>query len=167
MRVRHAQRHGQEDIELQMTPMIDIVFQLLIFFVMTFKIVAPEGDFQIKMPASASEGIPDPEQSPPITLTMRSDSNGRLISMQFGTVELGTDFEALRIKMREIAGDDAGPGSAASMPEVTLKCDYDLQYRYTMAAISKVTGFVNSQKRIIPLVKTLRFAPPETRPGGL
>jgi biopolymer transport protein ExbD len=32
-------------VELNMTPMIDIVFQLLIFFIMSFKIAAQEGDF--------------------------------------------------------------------------------------------------------------------------
>lgn len=35
-----------------MTPMIDIVFQLLVFFIMTFKIVSQEGDFHIKMPVA-------------------------------------------------------------------------------------------------------------------
>ncbi len=51
MKIRNT--HRPEKIELQMTPMIDIVFQLLIFFIMTFKIVEVEGDFNIKMPASA------------------------------------------------------------------------------------------------------------------
>lgn len=41
-------------VELMMTPMIDIVFQLLIFFIMSFKIAAQEGDFNIKMPLAAS-----------------------------------------------------------------------------------------------------------------
>ncbi|NQT37468.1 MAG: biopolymer transporter ExbD, partial [Planctomycetes bacterium] len=35
MKVRNANRRIDEKIELQMTPMIDIVFQLLIFFIMT------------------------------------------------------------------------------------------------------------------------------------
>ena len=39
-----------EKIEPQMAPMIDIVFQLLIFFMLTLKIVEPEGDFSINMP---------------------------------------------------------------------------------------------------------------------
>ena len=64
MRVRNVQRRAGEEIELQMTPMIDIVFQLLIFFIMTFKIIAPEGDFNIKMPLSApSDGPPSVECS--------------------------------------------------------------------------------------------------------
>ncbi len=36
--------------ELQMTSMIDIVFLLLIFFILTFKIAPQEGDFNIKLP---------------------------------------------------------------------------------------------------------------------
>ena len=37
-------------VEMQMTPMIDIVFQLLTFFIMTFKIIAAECDSDIKLP---------------------------------------------------------------------------------------------------------------------
>ena len=55
MKIRHIGT-TDEKIELQMTPMIDIVFQLLIFFIMTFKIVAQEGDFNIKMPLASSAG---------------------------------------------------------------------------------------------------------------
>ena len=55
MKVRNQRE--QEKIEIQMTPMIDIVFQLLVFFIMTFKVVSMEGDFNIKMPLAApSEG---------------------------------------------------------------------------------------------------------------
>ena len=64
MKFRHPIAY--EKIELQMTPMIDIVFLLLIFFVMTFKIVAAEGDFNIKMPlARPDSGTPDESLLPP------------------------------------------------------------------------------------------------------
>ena len=42
-----------EKIEPQMAPMIDVVFLLLIFFMCTLKIISPEGDFNINMPAVA------------------------------------------------------------------------------------------------------------------
>ena len=42
-----------EEIKLNMTAMIDIVFQLLVFFIMTFKVVALEGDFNVKMPLAS------------------------------------------------------------------------------------------------------------------
>ena len=40
MKLRTAGRH-KDVIQLQMTPMIDVVFLLLIFFLLTFKIIAP------------------------------------------------------------------------------------------------------------------------------
>ncbi len=43
-----------EKIEPQMAPMIDVVFQLLIFFMLTLKITSPEGDFNINMPLGQS-----------------------------------------------------------------------------------------------------------------
>ena len=50
----NIEKKGPEaKVEMQMTPMIDIVFQLLTFFIMSFKIVAAEGDFDIKMPLAA------------------------------------------------------------------------------------------------------------------
>ena len=57
MKIRNTGR-GEQETNLQMTAMIDIVFLLLVFFVMTFKIIAPEGDFNIKMPAQAAQGTP-------------------------------------------------------------------------------------------------------------
>ena len=53
MKIRHADHRDR--ITLQTTPMIDIVFQLLVFFIMSFKIVLPEGDFNIRMPLPADE----------------------------------------------------------------------------------------------------------------
>ena len=68
--------------DMDMTPMIDIVFQLLIFFIMTFKIVAQEGDFNIKMPlAAASEVMPDIDTLPPLKLRLRADGNGNLAGL--------------------------------------------------------------------------------------
>ena len=49
MKIRSRSGDG-EKIETQMAPMIDVVFQLLIFFMLTLKIIEPEGDFSISMP---------------------------------------------------------------------------------------------------------------------
>ena len=42
-----------EEIKMNMTSMIDIVFQLLVFFVMTFNPPQYEGDFSVKMPLNS------------------------------------------------------------------------------------------------------------------
>ena len=41
------ERQEPEKLETNMSAMIDVVFQLLIFFMLTLKIVEPEGDFTI------------------------------------------------------------------------------------------------------------------------
>ena len=45
-------RHGRsrQNLSLQLTSMIDVVFLLLVFFILTFKVVAPEGNFSLAMP---------------------------------------------------------------------------------------------------------------------
>jgi biopolymer transport protein ExbD len=75
-----------EKIEPQMAPMIDVVFQLLIFFMLTLKIIEPEGDFSINMP----QGKPtaDPKQDvtiPPLVITMTNNADGSLAALQVGS----------------------------------------------------------------------------------
>lgn len=73
-----------EKIEPQMAPMIDVVFQLLIFFMLTLKIIEPEGDFPINMP----QGRPDPDPKKkvsiePVVITMKVGAGGVLEAVQF------------------------------------------------------------------------------------
>ena len=63
-----------EELKLNMTAMIDIVFQLLVFFVMTFKVVAMEGDFNIKMPLAAADGQSVDDLLPDLCLLYTSPS---------------------------------------------------------------------------------------------
>jgi len=65
-------QEGFEKINVPMAPMIDVVFQLLIFFMLTLKIVAPEGDFDINMPMGA--GAPS-DELPPLDLKVRLLAN--------------------------------------------------------------------------------------------
>ncbi len=161
MKVRNTGREG-EKVELNMTSMIDIVFQLLVFFIMTFKIVSPEGDFNIKMPLAApSEGLPDEDQLPPIKVRLQADSSGRLTNIRMGTVGLGTDFRALRMQIRDIVGDETGPGSIAESTEVELDCDYQLKFEYVIDAITAVSGYVDpSTRSVVKVIEKIKFAPP-------
>jgi len=158
MRVRNVRRHGDEKIELQMTPMIDIVFQLLVFFIMTFKIVAPEGDFSIKMPKDAPSEDNSEIQFPPIKITLRADGDGSLAAILMGERAVGS-FRELHEEIRGIVGDDAGPGSIAANTEVELDCDFKLRYEYVIDTISAVSGYVH-QGQIIKLIEKIKFSPP-------
>ncbi len=159
MKIRNIQRHGEEKVALQMTPMIDIVFQLLVFFIMTFKIAALEGDFSITMPQAPSEGEPDPTQLPPIVVRLRAQENGELADVRLNAKSLGTGemaFMRLRSEMRALVGDERGPGTAE--PEVELDCDYNLKYTYVIDAITAVSGYKMETGEVERLVEKIRFS---------
>lgn len=149
---------GVDKVEQQMTPMIDIVFQLLTFFVMSFKIASQEGDFNIKMPLSGSgSGVQDP--LPPIKVRMVANPNGTLQAIRLGDRTLG-GFPALHNEVMSIVG---GNRAMADQVEVELDCDYNLNYDNVVNAITAVSGHMDAEGHIIKMVEKIKFAPPRQR----
>jgi biopolymer transport protein ExbD len=71
-------------VELNMTPMIDVVFQLLAFFVLTFTVVAREGDFDVEargLPPTVVE--PDVVVELPERVVLESGVTGTLTGVAF------------------------------------------------------------------------------------
>jgi biopolymer transport protein ExbD len=162
MKIRKSAASGTDKVEQQMTPMIDIVFQLLIFFVLSFKIVAPEGDFNIKMPvaAQATPSIEDPTL--PINVRLEADADGELVSIKMNDRPVGS-FDELRLQVIGIVGGDAGPGSSAENTECEIDADYQLRYDNVMKAIDAVSGYKEGGK-LVKLIQKIRFSPPK-KPG--
>ena len=75
MRLRAAE---PEEIKMNMTSMIDIVFQLLVFFVMTFNPVEYEGDFSVKMPLDSGPASDTIDLPTVISVKLASDPGGNL-----------------------------------------------------------------------------------------
>jgi biopolymer transport protein ExbD len=161
MRIRHSTSASQEAIKMQVTPMIDVVFLLLIFFIMSFKIVAIEGDFNLRMPqASAATAVPD-TPLPPIKVHLVADDSGDLIMIRMGETVLGS-FAELHDEVIALVGTDTGPGSLAELAEAEISGDDKLKYRYVIDAISAVSGHVDRETgQIIRLIQRIRFPPPE------
>ena len=157
MKIRHTDH--REEIKLEMTPMIDIVFQLLVFFVFTFKIVLPEGDFNIHMPAASASQSSQPSETPLMKVRLRAAGDGSLSRVQLGdlTFDGKTPFYQLQSHIRGLIDDSAGPGS--SEQEVELDCDYNLKYRYTINALTAITGYVDESGQQHKLIEKVRFAP--------
>jgi biopolymer transport protein ExbD len=158
MRAKFKKGGLQDKIPIDMTPMIDIVFQLLTFFIMTLKIVAQEGDFNIRMPlARPQEATPD-RPAPPMKIRMQADANGNLTTLALNDRAFsGADrFQQLHLFVASQVGD----GSLASSAEVELDCDYTLKYEYVIEAITAVSGSVGENGQIIKLVEKIKFSPP-------
>jgi biopolymer transport protein ExbD len=162
--MRFADSSRREEVIIQMTPMIDIVFQLMVFFVFTFKIALPEGDFSIRMPSAERSTASTPSESPLLKVRLRANAAGELAAVQLGDVafEGAAPFYQLQSRIRGLIGDAAGPGP--SDQEVEIDADFNLKYRYAMNAITAVTGYVDDNGEQHKLIERVRFSPLTAQP---
>ena len=149
---------------LELTPMIDVVFQLLIFFMCTLKMIEPEGDFDISMPLGApmADSVTDAEL-PPFKVRMEADANGELVNLSFNGENLGGGLGAissLNSKVfRSITALQAIGSDQLEKQEVEIDPDYNLNYRYIINAIGACSGRVGQNGVHIPYLQRIKFAP--------
>lgn len=150
--------HAPEKVEMQLTSMIDVIFLLLIFFIMTFKISAQEGDFNVKMPVGGGQGAMDTTNIP-IKLRLRANADGEIADIVVDEGRsFGNDFTQLRAFILQLTGGNAPPNPDEG-PEVEIDLDYNLRYEHVIAAITAVTG-QRQGDQIERLVERIKFAPP-------
>jgi biopolymer transport protein ExbD len=169
MRVRRGSS-SESKVEQQMTPMIDVVFQLLTFFILSFKVVTLEGDFNIKMPLGAARpGSITDNTPPPMKLRMIADGSGKLSSLKFNETSFPATkagFEGVQNRILETftKSGGSGPGSVQETAEVELDCDFALKYEYVIQAITAVSGYKDTDGNVVKLVEKVKFSPPRA-PG--
>jgi biopolymer transport protein ExbD len=149
-----------DKIDINMTPMIDVVFQLMSFFMCSLKIVAPEGDFDIRMPLGKSaSAVVDDQQVPPIRVKLSAGPDGSLAGIVMNGNPVA-DFNDLQKKVVSLVGKGRGPDSLADKTEVEMDCDYGLKYANVVRAITAVSGTVQDGQ-IVELIKKIKFTPPK------
>lgn len=158
MRIRKSAASMSDKIELQMTPMIDVVFQLLIFFMFTFKIASQEGDFNVKMPVAGGAAM-NTDVLPPFKVRLVAGADGKLAGIQMDGNPIDS-FPALHEAIIDRIGVDATDAIKESA-EVELDCDYGLHYRHVIDAITACSGYVSPDGNIVKLIEKIRFAPPK------
>jgi biopolymer transport protein ExbD len=115
-------------VELPVTPMLDMAFQLLAFFIFTYRPVAPEGQLQLALPAAgtATAGIAPPdvaalpdtdvEQPPDLTVLITATKGATPGNYRLETIagqghplkDLGELDSALRHEHVRFQGERAG-----------------------------------------------------------
>ena len=156
-----------------MTPMIDVVFQLLIFFLFTLKIIEPEGDFNINMPLGrpAEASVTDAELQP-LKVRLEAGPDGELQRLLFNERDFGGNeaaggakaaFELLNGEINKVvqALQNVGPANAdggAEAQEVELDPDFALDYKYVISAISACSGRMTAEGTTVPLLSRIKFA---------
>ena len=164
MNIRNQQT-TETKVEQQMTAMIDVVFQLLTFFVMSFQVATTEGDFSIKMPLGTHRSQTATQEL--LKLRLQADANGELIAMKLNSQVLPVQggWEVLRSRVLQIVATTNGPaGNAGEDFEVELDCDYNLNYSSVIDAMTAVSGYATESGSFVKLVEKVKFSAP--RGGG-
>lgn len=113
MRLRKKHRLSGDDERLSLTPMIDVTFLLLIFFLLTLQFRTLEGKIPSLLPKDAGDGG-HPSAVEDVLITMRVEARvegseaDRVV--RFRTIGREyADLEALRNRLRRIPRDPTPP----------------------------------------------------------
>lgn len=139
----------QDKGQSHLTAMIDVVFLLLVFFVMTFRVVVSEGDFHVKAPATRSESeTVDITFEVPIQIELKAGPSGQLTGISVDGVAVGGVEElANALRGRLQLQDNPNADHAA-----IIRCDQALRYQYTIQIFAIVHG-----SHAEPLIENIRL----------
>jgi biopolymer transport protein ExbD len=153
-----------EKVDIQMTPMIDIVFQLMAFFLMTFKVATVEGDFDLKLP-KPDRTASGPKLRERIIVRLEADAGGDLASLRIQSgppLAAGrgatSPFRALASHLDRRSAEARAAGQEE--PEIELDADDVLRYEHIVATFEAVRGRpdpTNQPDR--PAARSIRFTP--------
>ncbi len=133
-----AKRADETKVELQMTPMIDVVFQLLVFFLFSFKIVPTEGEIGVNMPPMTAGAKPKSDEieiSEKVKIKLRASEDGALIAILVGENEIGDNLQALTQVLRDSV---VGPTGKSDDAEVEIDADRHLLYHFLIRTTNAI-----------------------------
>ncbi len=163
MRIRS---HRRDVAPIDMTAMIDIVFQLMAFFVMTFKVTAMEADFKVRMPLSSEAATPIDELLPrviQVDLSAGAERNIAAIDVlcdaNTATFTGATMFDQLTAFVQQELSREGDAASATGV-EVEFVIDPALRYYWTVQAMEAVSGKLQPDGSVQRLVEKIRFREP-------
>ena len=135
---KNKKKKPSGDMQTQMTPMIDVTFQLLLFFILTFEFREAEGTIPGTLPAKGSiaQQVSDTPPPDPITIKVIPSGSNRLsasyelsgVSVAIPTVrELGALLKA----RREQIGSDEVP--------IVIFPNQDVPWGFVVEAFNQAT----------------------------
>ena len=135
---RHRQSTDEVEPDLPITPMLDMSFQLLAFFIMTFKPAPTEGQIAMTLPKEEGGGpvMPSPSDDKPVRYVVRvvATENGKIGSMTLSeaeTAKASTDLKAdpkiYFDELKKLADQQKGKPS-----KLTLELDGKLLQEYVV-----------------------------------
>lgn len=146
--MRRRKRHLQGDVELNLAAMLDMAFQLLAFFILTFRPAPAEGHIALRMPdpepvtrivegAAAGDDKQDQRAVQGIdtlVVTALSNSQGGISDLRIGEGEPTTSLQFLESQLQTIFADPSTP-----FERVLLQVGSGLQYEHLMRLLDVCT----------------------------
>ena len=135
---RRRKRRSQSDVELNLAAMLDMAFQLLTFFILTFKPAPVEGQISLRLPPpqavvvakDAQKAGQDTANTNPVqgvntlTISVFADpQTGAIKSLGVGETQVA-GLAALNGKLHDILGDEGNPFDQVII-QVSDSCRYD------------------------------------------
>ena len=132
-----ARRRRQGEVELNVTAMLDMAFQLLAFFILTFKPAPVEGDVVLRMPRAApttqvqkaqSAGADKKNTNPvqgltSLIITVMGNDTGGIQAMAIGDSQVG-GLEEFATRLPTVLKDE-GSGFDQVLIQVDSRLDYE------------------------------------------
>lgn len=146
---RRKKKHkGGESVELNLAAMLDMAFQLLTFFILTFRPAPVEGQINLKLPppqpvagaksgaqAGSDETNTDPVQNlNSLIITIFATPTGRTATMSVGEANVA-GLTALEARLKQVLGPDSG----ANFDQVILQVGSRLKYDELMKVVDVCT----------------------------
>jgi biopolymer transport protein ExbD len=125
-----------EELEMQITPLIDVVFLLLVFFLTSINFRSMEGFLRADVPPAAPPTSETPKDD---TVTILLDDAGGRLTVKVNTVAMegSTHVELFESLSDHLAGiQQTYTRTGEDMPLVVIDASGTLLYKYVVAALN-------------------------------
>jgi biopolymer transport protein ExbD len=156
MRRRRKKKISNESVELNLAAMLDMAFQLLTFFILTFKPMPVEGQVSLKLPpaervvtkVSGQKAGADANNTNPVAgleslvVTVLGNPDGNIAQIAIGEGVVGT-LNVLDARLRDIVADPNG-----TFKQVVIQVGSNVRYEELMKVVDICTHqtFANGEK---------------------
>ena len=174
---RRTRKRQQGEVELNLAAMLDMAFQLLTFFILTFRPSPVEVGVKLHLPppkaiALTNRGTDKPGSNPndtnpvkgvnTLTITAFAKPDGSLMSLAVGESMLRVDnrLRGLNDKLQTVFGDPGNP-----FDQVIIQANGDLRYDELMRVVEVCTKQALPTTQKLPKL-TFRELPSQSDAGG-
>ena len=144
---RRKKKRAHGGVELNMAAMLDMVFQLLTFFILTFKPAPIEGEIELRMPPPQPVTRVDGQKSGAdpnnknlmkgfntLTISVYPRKDGSIQTMAIGEAAMGNQPALLEARLKSVLTDTATP-----FEQVIIQIGSGLRYDALMSVIDVCT----------------------------